>query len=44
VLGNVGMPEDVLLLERVRDEEPEELVREHASWALDRLRRASGPA
>ena len=38
VLGNVGKAEDVGLLERVRDEEPEGMVREHAAWALDGLR------
>ena len=37
VLGNIGAPEDVDLLERVCRDEPEELVREHAAWALDRL-------
>ena len=37
VLGNVGDWEDVGLLERVRDEEPEELVRQHAAWALERI-------
>jgi epoxyqueuosine reductase len=38
VLGNVGTGEDLELLERIRDEEPDELVRGHAVWALDRLR------
>ena len=37
VLGNVGTAEDVRLLERARADEPEELVREHAEWALGRL-------
>jgi epoxyqueuosine reductase len=37
VLGNVGDCEDVGLLERVRDEESDELVREHAAWALARI-------
>jgi epoxyqueuosine reductase len=37
VLGNVGTADDVALLERVRVEEPEEMVREHAEWALARL-------
>jgi len=37
VLGNVGTLHDVGLLERVRDEEPEEMVREHAAWALASL-------
>jgi epoxyqueuosine reductase len=38
VLGNVGAREDVELLERVRAEEADELVREHAAWALERIR------
>ena len=38
VLGNVGAPEDAGLLERVRDEESEKLVREHAAWALEQIR------
>ena len=38
VLGNVGTAEDLGLLERVSEEEPEEMVREHAAWALHRLR------
>jgi epoxyqueuosine reductase len=37
VLGNVGTADDVALLERVCDEAPDEMVREHAAWALDRL-------
>lgn len=37
VLGNVGAGEDVELLERVRDEESEKVVREHAAWALARI-------
>ena len=41
VLGNVGTPEDVGALTRApEDEEP--LVREHAAWALARLRDDSG--
>jgi epoxyqueuosine reductase len=40
VLGNVGTAEDLELLERVGEEEPDEMVREHAAWALDRLRSA----
>ena len=38
VLGNVGTADDVGLLERVRDEEPEAMVRDHVAWALARLR------
>jgi epoxyqueuosine reductase len=37
VLGNVGTPEDVGVLTRALDGE-EPLVREHAAWALERLR------
>ena len=37
VLGNAGTVEDVDVLERAL-EEPEPLVREHAAWALERLR------
>jgi epoxyqueuosine reductase len=38
VLGNVGRAaDDVGFLERVRDEDPDELVREHAAWAARRL-------
>ena len=37
VLGNIGTADDVGLLERVRAEEPNETVREHAEWALGRL-------
>jgi epoxyqueuosine reductase len=37
VMGNVGTSEDVALLERVRDEEPDEMVRAHAAWALRHL-------
>ncbi len=39
VLGNVGTADDIALLERVRAEEPDEMVREHAAWALTRLGR-----
>ena len=38
VLGNVGTAEDVDVLTRALDD-PEPLVREHAAWALARLRR-----
>jgi len=37
VLGNVGTGDDIDLLTRARDEEADELVREHAAWALGRL-------
>ena len=37
VLGNVGTPDDVDVLTRALDDE-EPLVREHAAWALARLR------
>jgi epoxyqueuosine reductase len=37
VLGNVGTAEDVDALTRALDD-PEPLVREHAAWALARLR------
>jgi epoxyqueuosine reductase len=37
VLGNVGTADDVGLLERVRAEEPDDVVREHAEWALGRI-------
>jgi epoxyqueuosine reductase len=39
VLGNVGTADDVGLLERVCHEEPDEMLREHAAWALEQLRR-----
>ena len=38
VLGNVGTADDVDVLARALDD-PEPLVREHAAWALGRLRR-----
>ena len=38
VLGNVGTEDDVGLLEHVRVEEPDEMVRVHVSWALGRVR------
>ena len=37
VLGNVGTAEDASVLERALHA-PEPLVREHAAWALARLR------
>ena len=39
VLGNVGTTGDVGLLERACNEGSDEMVREHAAWALDRLQR-----
>jgi epoxyqueuosine reductase QueG len=44
VLGNVGSAEDAMLLERVREEEPDEMLRAHAVWALAQLSRALSPA
>jgi len=35
--GQAALAEDVELLERVLREEPDEMVREHAAWALQRL-------
>jgi epoxyqueuosine reductase len=45
VLGNVGTADDVAVLTRALDD-AEPLVREHAAWALERLRLTSeqGPA
>ena len=40
VLGNVGTVADVPVLEQALDD-PEPLVREHAAWALGRLRGAA---
>ena len=37
-LGNVGTVDDARLLERVRDDEPDDTVRNHMDWALARLR------
>jgi len=37
VLGNVGTGDDIDFLTRARDEEADEMVREHAAWALGRL-------
>jgi epoxyqueuosine reductase len=37
VLGNVGTADDMELLERACDEEPDEMVREHSAWALAHL-------
>lgn len=33
----VGSPEDVAALTRVRDEDADQIVREHAAWARRRL-------
>jgi epoxyqueuosine reductase len=38
VLGNIGKPEDVAVLAHAIDD-AEPLVREHAAWALETLRR-----
>lgn len=38
VLGNVGGEEDVELLARVSETDPEAVVRQHAGWALERIR------
>jgi epoxyqueuosine reductase len=43
VLGNVGTPEDVPVLETALDD-PEPLEREHAAWALRRLALAKSDA
>ena len=40
VLGNVGTADDVDVLTRALDD-AEPLVREHAAWALARIRRSS---
>jgi epoxyqueuosine reductase len=37
VLGNVGTTEDVQVLERIHEEEPDESIREHVAWSLARL-------
>jgi len=37
VLGNVGTKDDIEPLERVHDADTEEMVREHAAWALGRI-------
>lgn len=37
VLGNGGAGDDIALLERVRGSEADEMLREHAAWALARL-------
>ncbi len=43
VLGNVGTTDDVDALIRARDQEPDAMVREHATWALARLRAQRQP-
>ena len=42
VLGNVGTRKDIGVLTRALDDE-EPLVREHAAWALARLRADASP-
>jgi epoxyqueuosine reductase len=37
VLGNVGAADDIALLELVRDGEPDDMLRQHAAWALAQL-------
>jgi epoxyqueuosine reductase len=44
VLGNVGTTDDVDVLTRARDEEPDAMLREHAAWALGRLAGHPDPA
>jgi epoxyqueuosine reductase len=39
-LGNVGTPAEIPALEAARDKEGP-LVREHAEWAIDEIRRRS---
>jgi epoxyqueuosine reductase len=41
VLGNIGAVDDIDVLARALDD-PEPLVREHAAWALERLRSRHG--
>src|SRR5688500_5149242 len=43
VLGNGGTSDDVDVLTRARDQEPDAMVREHATWALARLRAQRQP-
>jgi HEAT repeat protein len=40
VLGNVGTPDDAGVLTHMADEDPDPMLREHAAWALTRLRDA----
>jgi HEAT repeat protein len=42
VPGDVGTRDDVDALTRTLHEEPDAIVREHAAWALARLRRWGG--
>jgi epoxyqueuosine reductase len=44
VLGNVGTTDDVDVLTRARDDEPDAMLREHTAWALGRLDGHSAPA
>jgi epoxyqueuosine reductase len=41
VLGNTGAPEDAELLGRAGEHDPDEMVREHAAWAIARVGRRS---
>ncbi len=44
-LGNCGRAEDLPALERLLEEEQDPLIREHAAWAIRRIRQQlSGPA
>ncbi len=43
VLGNIGTMEDAPVLQQALDDS-EELVHEHAAWALERIKRSSGSA
>ena len=38
-LGNMGEARSVAVLERVRDEDPDPLVREHAAWAVEQVQK-----
>lgn len=42
VLGNVGTADEIGLLEGTYDEAPDQMVRDHAAWALDRVTSNSG--
>jgi len=41
-LGNVGGREDIQVLERICDDGTSDLVREHASWAIEAIRKRHG--
>jgi epoxyqueuosine reductase len=43
VLGNVGTTDDIDVLARAPDEEPDAMLHEHAAWALARLRAQPQP-